>query len=278
MRIPFTKAHGAGNDFLLTWAHEAPATGQAAVARAICARHTGVGADGWILVSPPPRGAGWDGEIRLFNADGSAAEISGNGTRCAAAFLLSAGLETAVVRVRTGAGVRELRLLERNELRFRFEMAMGRPACNPEEAAIRLELGDTAVDATIVDVGNPQCAVFVESLDFDWRRLGAALESHPRFPNRTNVSFVRVADRRTLEVRFWERGVGETMSSGTGATGAFWAAFLRGRVESPVTVLTPGGRLELRLDDQVYLAGPARIVAGGEYYFELEEKEGSESR
>ncbi len=278
MRIPFTKAHGAGNDFLLTWAHEAPATNQAAAARAICARHTGVGADGWILVSPPPRGAGWDGEIRLFNADGSAAEISGNGTRCAAAFLLSAGLETPAVRIRTGAGVRELRLLERNELRFRFEMAMGRPACKPGEAAIRLELGDTAVDATIVDVGNPQCAVFVESLDFDWRHLGASLESHPRFPHRTNVSFVRVVDRHTLDVRFWERGVGETMSSGTGATGAFWAAFLRGRVESCVTVLTPGGRLELRFDDQVYLAGPAQIVAGGEYYFELEEKEGSESR
>jgi diaminopimelate epimerase len=281
MRIPFTKAHGAGNDFLLTWAHEAPASGQPAAARAICDRHTGVGADGWILVSPPPKGARWDGEIRLFNADGSTAEISGNGTRCAAAFLLSAGLEGPMVRIRTGAGVRQLRLLERNELRFLFEMAMGRPVCNPEEAGIRLELGDTAVDATIVDVGNPQCAVFVEALDFDWRDLGAALESHPRFPNRTNVSFVRVVDRHTLEVRFWERGVGETMSSGTGATGAFWAALVRGRVERSVSVLTPGGQLDLRVDDEedeVYLAGPAQIVAGGEYYLELLEKEGSRSR
>lgn len=266
MRIPFTKAHGAGNDFLLTWSHEAPSQDQYSVARAICSRHTGVGADGWILVSPPPRGAAWDGEIRLFNADGSPAEISGNGTRCAAAFLLSAGVEAAVVRILTGAGVRELRLLERNGLRFVFEMAMGRPLCDPQDLAVPLELADARVEATVVDVGNPQCAVFVETLDFDWRLQGAAIESHPRFPARTNVSFVRVLDRHTLEVRFWERGVGETMSSGTGATGAVWAAFLRSLVESPVTVVTPGGRLQLRWDDQVYLAGPAEIVAGGEYY------------
>ncbi|MCS6952472.1 MAG: diaminopimelate epimerase [Bryobacterales bacterium] len=266
MRIPFTKAHGAGNDFLLTWSHEAPSEDQPAVARAICSRHTGVGADGWILVSPPPKDAAWHGEIRLYNADGSRAEFSGNGTRCAAAFLLSAGVEAELVRVRTGAGLRELRLLERDGLRFVFEIGMGRPVCGASDLRASLELADTTVEATIVDVGNPQCAVFVEQFDFDWRRLGAALEAHPRFPHRTNVSFVRVADRHTLEIRFWERGVGETMSSGTGATGAAWAAHLRGLVETPVAVLTPGGRLELRWDEQVYLAGPAEIVAGGEYY------------
>src|SRR5574341_1121313 len=113
MRIPFTKAHGARNDFVLTWASEAPAANLPRAARAICDRHTGVGADGWMLVSPPPPASGYDGEIKLFNADGSKAEISGNGTRCAAAFLIEAGLDERVVRLRTGAGMRELRLIER---------------------------------------------------------------------------------------------------------------------------------------------------------------------
>ena len=122
-------------------------------------------------------------------------------------------------------------------------------------------------DATVLNVGNPQCAVFVENFDFDWRDLGARIESHKRFPNRTNVSFVRVLDRHTIETRFFERGAGETMSSGTGSTGAAAAAAARGLVESPVTVQTPAGPLTLRWEDSdILLAGPAEIVARGEFY------------
>ena len=269
-RIPFTKAHGAKNDFLLTWAGDAPPGGLAAAARAICGRHTGVGADGWLLVSPGKAGE-CDGAIRLFNSDGSEAEISGNGTRCAAAFLIDAGVAAGPeVTVATGAGLKLLRLLERQGLRFLFEMNMGRPRCQPEQIRHRLTVGGEALEATILDVGNPQCAVEVADFDFDWRALGARLERHEEFPNRTNVSFFRRLDEHSIETRFYERGAGETMSSGTGSTGAAAAAILKGAAVSPVRVHTPAGIMDVRWDGEVWLTGPAEIVAGGEFYLETD--------
>lgn len=271
MRIPFTKAHGAKNDFLLTWAYQAPREALPAVARAICDRHTGVGADGWLLVKPAcPEAPGCDASIRLFNADGSEAEISGNGTRCAAAFLLDAGLAQEEVCILTGAGRKHLRLVQRRELEFVFEMNMGWPACRADQGRVALPLAGGPREVTIVDVGNPQCVLFVEEFPPLWQALAAQIEAHPFFPRRTNVSLVRPVDRHTLEVRFWERGVGETMSSGTGSTGAFAAAVLRGLAESPVQVRTPAGPLELRWEDEIWLTGPAEIVAGGEFYLDLD--------
>jgi len=124
-------------------------------------------------------------------------------------------------------------------------------------------------ECVILNVGNPQCAVFNGDFDFDWKKLGADLERHPRFPHRTNVSFIRVVDEHTLDVRFFERGAGETMSSGTGSTGAVAAALARGLVRSPVRVLTPAGPLELRLEnDDLYLQGPAEIVAEGQFFYD----------
>jgi diaminopimelate epimerase len=261
MNIPFTKAHGARNDFLLTWRDQLPAAFDAASAAvAICDRHTGAGADGWLLVSGS---ASADGAIELWNSDGSRSEISGNGTRCAAAFLIEAGRAAENVRIMTGAGVKHLRLLDRAGRRFSFEMNMG--SATIEE--IRATVLDH--DATILNVGNPQCAVFVGDFDLDWRTLGAAIERHSRFPNRTNVSFIRAVDEHSIDVRFFERGAGETMSSGTGSTGAAAAAFARGLVKSPVRVLTPAGPLDLRWEgDDILLAGPAEIVASGEVYWD----------
>ncbi|MFB3828605.1 MAG: diaminopimelate epimerase [Bryobacteraceae bacterium] len=254
--IPFTKAHGAKNDFLLTWEDDAPPGNRSELARAICDRHTGVGADGWLLVT---RG----GAITLYNSDGSMAEISGNGTRCAAAFLVRAGLATDTVTILTGAGPKELRLLERAGLAFTFEMNMGAAEVRDAHYALHSR------DVVLVWVGNPQCAVPVENFDFDWRTLGARIESDPRFPNRTNVSFLRPLDRHTLEVRFWERGAGETMSSGTGSTGAAAAAIARRMVTSPVRVLTPAGPLDIRRQgDDFFLVGPSQIVADGFFLME----------
>ncbi len=233
------------------------------MARAICDRHTGVGADGWMLIEPASA-ADHDAAIRLFNSDGSEAGISGNGTRCAAAFLIRNGLRKDEVRVRTGAGVKSLRLLERGDLRFLFEMNMGQPEFTAER--FRLPLATGARDVTLVWVGNPQCAMPVADFDFDWRALGAQIERHPQFPGRTNVSFLRARDEHTLEVRFWERGAGETMSSGTGSMGAFAAAVLRGLVDSPAHVLTPAGPLDLRWDGDIYLTGPAEIIAEGVFW------------
>ena len=265
MRIPFTKAHGAKNDFLLTWADAAPESGDlAAIARAICDRHTGVGADGWMLVSRP-RDADAEGTIQLYNSDGSVAEISGNGTRCAAALLVKHGYAAGVVRVRTGAGIKTLRLLRRRDLVFEFEMNMGRPEVR--EAQFNLRLASGLRDVTLLWVGNPQCAVPVENFDLDWRTLGAEIESHPHFPNRTNVSFVCRIDDHTVEARFYERGAGETMSSGTGSTGAAATAVSRGMAEWPVRVSTPAGPIDLREENgEVYLTGPAEIVAEGEFH------------
>jgi diaminopimelate epimerase len=267
MKIPFVKAHGARNDFLLTWRDQVPPEGSdfPVMAQALCNRYTGIGADGWLLVGGTAD-ADADGSIQLWNSDGSASEISGNGTRCAAAFLIEAGRAGDCIRIQTGAGLKHLRLLDRQGLRFFFEMNMGRAAV--EELHGQLPLGSEAGDITILNVGNPQCAVFVQNFDFDWRALGARMETHPRFPNRTNVSFVQVNDRHALDVRFFERGAGETMSSGTGSMGAAAAALARGLVESPVEVRTPAGPLMLRWEnDEILLSGPAEIVGRGEFYF-----------
>jgi len=266
MKIPFTKAHGAHNDFLLTWLGGAPEGDPSAFARAICDRHTGIGADGWMVVSPAA-GADSDGGIQLYNSDGSSAEISGNGTRCAAAFLIQHGHPSEEVRIRTGAGVKTLRLLDRRDLWFEFEMNMG----SPQIASVRFQLPLSAGprDITIVWVGNPQCAMPVDNFDFDWRALGAEIESHSYFPKRTNVSFLKPVDDHTIDVRFYERGAGETMSSGTGSTGAAAAAVARGLVQPPVRVLTPAGPIHLRFDDDVFLTGPAEILGEGEYFLPL---------
>lgn len=262
MEIPFKKAHGARNDFLLTWRDQMPsAAGDLSrLARAICDRHEGVGADGWILLSHDEDA---DAGIQLWNSDGSRSEISGNGTRCAAAVLIDEGRAGQQVRISTGAGLKHLRLLTRRGQEFLFEMNMGR--------AVVEELRSTIVaghEAVILNVGNPQCAVFADNFEFDWRALGAELERHSKFPNRTNVSFVRVIDAGTLEVRFFERGAGETMSSGTGSTGAVAAALARGLVSGPVRVLTPAGPLDLREENgELLLAGPAEIVASGLFHY-----------
>jgi len=264
VQIPFTKAHGARNDFLLTWREHLPmqAGDPANIARAICDRHSGPGADGWILIDDSNNGG--PASIELWNSDGSRSEISGNGTRCAAALLVRSGKSADDVRIATGAGVKSLRLLHRHGLCYSFEMNMG--------PAVIEDLHATLIpghECVILNVGNPQCAVFTDDFEFEWRTLGAELERHPLFPHRTNVSFIRVVDDHTLDVRFFERGAGETMSSGTGSTGAAAAALARGLVHSPVCVLTPAGPLELRVEnDDIHLVGPAEIVAEGQFYYE----------
>ncbi len=134
---------------------------------------------------------------------------------------------------------------------------------------VTLKLTGKEFEATILNVGNPQCAIFIEALPQDWRAAAVEAESHPRFPNRSNVSFVRVLDRHTIEVVFFERGAGETRSSGTGSTGAAIAAILRGQVESPVEIRTPAGTLNLRWDESVYLTGPAEFIAEGRFFLDL---------
>jgi len=263
--IPFAKLHGAENDFLLTWQNDVPPDANLPeIARRICARNTGIGADGWMLVAR-------DGSVlctRLFNSDGSEPEMSGNGTRCAAAFGLMHNIFSGdEIRIQTGAGLKVLRLLSRTGHRFLFEMDMGLPKTEELHAAIPAR--GWSFDAVILNIGNPQCAIFVEELPSDWREIAAEIERHPRFPHRTNVSFVRVSGRHTLDVVFFERGAGETRSSGTGSAGAAAAAILRGVAESPVEIRTPAGALHLRWEESMFLTGPAQFIGEGKFFLEL---------
>jgi diaminopimelate epimerase len=251
--IPFTKAHGAQNDFLLTWRADAKTTDYPAFARAICNRYTGVGADGWMLVDSDPVCA-----IELYNSDGSKPELSGNGTRCAAAFLIRAGKANETVTIRTGAGDKHLKLLRVTGPEYWFEMNMGAPQLIAEIFPLQLTTGQ--LDVTLVNVGNPQCAVPVTDFNLDWRSIGREIESHPHFPKRTNVSFIKKVDDHTIDVRFYERGAG--------STGAVAAAIARKMVTSPVRVLTPAGPLDLRYDDSIYLTGPAELTVDGVFHYE----------
>ncbi|MGI8961728.1 MAG: diaminopimelate epimerase [Bryobacteraceae bacterium] len=264
IEIPFTKLHGAENDFLLTWRDKAPQAGLPEIARRICMRTTGIGADGWMLVWLQDAGL----VTRLFNSDGGEAELSGNGTRCAAAFgLLKGVVSPPHIPVATGAGKKDLQLLAERANEFLFEMNMGLPRV--EELHATLHLAGSKFDATILNVGNPQCAVFVEQFPQNWRAAAQEAERHERFPQRSNISFVRVLDRHSIQAVFFERGAGETRSSGTGSTGAAAAAILRKVVESPVEIRTPAGSLSLRWDDAVYLTGPAERIAEGRFFLDL---------
>jgi diaminopimelate epimerase len=276
MNIPFTKAHGARNDFLLTWQPDLPAVADLNhLAIAICDRNTGIGADGWLLCShpdsatPPPARA-CDIRIRLFNAaDGGEVELSGNGTRCAAAWALSRGLaQGPEVKILTGAGPKSMTLLDHNGNHYNFRMNMGLPAYEANEVDTTIDADGKQYSCTILNVGNPQCAVIVDHFDFDWPHIGALLERHPRFPQRSNISFVKRIDNNTIDVRFFERGVGVTNSSGTGSTGAMAASVLRKLVQSPTAVNTPAGALQLSWEDSIYLVGPAELTAEGNFFYQ----------
>jgi diaminopimelate epimerase len=260
IKIPFSKLHGAENDFLLTWSDEAPGENRPEIARRICSRYTGIGADGWMVVSRSAEGV----STQLYNSDGSEPELSGNGTRCAAAFALWTGAVTGEsIAIWTPAGLKLLKLLAWKDTCFRFEMDMGQPQYRPEDLKTQLRLESDVLDVTILNVGNPQCAVFVEAIPHNWRTSAVLIEANKRFPEHTNVSFVRVIDEHNIETVFFERGAGETRSSGTGSTGAALASILRKRTKSPVIVHTPAGELTLRWENSVYLTGPAEFIGEG---------------
>lgn len=265
IEIPFTKLHGAENDFLLTWSHpEHAAVDLSQLARHICNRNTGIGADGWMLVQRAQGGL----RTRLFNSDGSEPEISGNGTRCAAAFALVEGAaDPPDVLITTAAGPKRLHLITHQNNHYLFEMDMGQP--KTEKLREALHLAGACFDVSILNVGNPQCAIFVDRFPANWLAVACQAEQHARFPQRTNVSFVHPLDRHTLEVLFFERGAGETRSSGTGSTGAAVAAILRNVADSPVEIKTPAGSLHIRWDESVFLTGPADVIGEGRFFLEL---------
>jgi diaminopimelate epimerase len=256
--VPFVKANACGNDFLIIDGMHAPAD-LAGFSRRICDRHRGVGADGveWLF---PAQDA--DVRARLFNADGSEAEISGNGTRCVATYFCSERAREAVT-IRTGAGIKNCTLISRNETQYEFEIAMGDPQVG-DEFPIKLAFGE--VRGIPVSVGNPHYVVFVNEFGPGWQAEAAEIGRHHDFKYGINVEFVIGKDKGNIEARFFERGVGETQSSGTGSCASAVAAIAAKHAQSPIRVQTLGGVQTVRWEDQVFLRGPAQLVCRGEFF------------
>ena len=263
--IPFVKASACGNDFLLIEGAVAPAD-VASFTRRICDRHQGVGADGveWMF---PHFSA--DVEVRLINADGSSAEISGNGTRCVAA-QFCATLAKERISILTGAGTKICALTKHTDGEFEFEMEMG-PAVVEEELSVKL--GHGSVSGTRVSVGNPHFVIFVRELPADWQAQAAEIQRSSHFPHGVNVEFVTAAAgaknnlKHDVKAVFFERGAGETLSSGTGSCAVAMAAIAAGRAQSPVKVHAPGGVQTVRQEgNNVFLRGSARLVCRGEFF------------
>ena len=272
--LPYVKTQGLGNDFILVEANFADGRDPHALARRICDRRLGVGADGLILWQP----AAGTVKLRIVNSDGSEAECSGNGLRCMAAYLCDAGRATdGEVRLETVSGVYTLR--QDGE---RYAADMGQPELKPERIPFRTETPvDRVVDHPLVvdgqtvrvsacATGNPHCSLFVDAIDSNIvNTLGPQLENHPAFPNKTNVEFIHVLNRNEIEVAFWERGAGRTPASGTGSCGATVASFLNDRTGRTVTVHAENGILDVEWrsgDNRLNLISTASVVAEGRYF------------
>ena len=261
-----TKAHAYGNDFLLV---AEGATGLGAVGddlarmvRGLCDRHAGIGADGLIVFTERARGA----TMRLFNADGGGSELSGNGLRCLAALVarrqrLEPG---ATIDVDTGAGPKTLELLGHEGVRYTFCAALGPPE---ELREVAIAVGGESLTASVLRLGNPQCVVLGSLPDSPrFNQLGPALANHPMFPAGTNVEFAQVEAPDRVRILIWERGVGPTTSSGTGASASAVAAAAHGGAARAMDIIAPGGtqHVEWR-DDSVYLTGWAELVLEGDW-------------
>jgi diaminopimelate epimerase len=258
--ISVVKGHAYGNDFLLVPESELRNRDPEALARTMCSRQHGIGADGLMLYSLEPSGA----RMRLFNADGSRSEVSGNGVRCLAALVVRQRPGTTVITVETAAGPRVLTLQDQSDGTLTFRAWMGVPA---DLRRIELQAAGERIEVVALSVGNPQCVVLDEELsEARLHKIGPAIEHHPEFPDRTNVSFAKVEASNRVRILIWERGVGATPASGTGACGAAVAAAALGHAARDMEVVSPGGSQRVEwLEDGIYLTGWAKLVLEGRW-------------
>lgn len=278
----FTKMQGTGNDFILVEAAGLERDWRK-LAETMCDRHFGVGADGLILVLPSTRA---DIRMRIFNADGSEAEMCGNGIRCLAKYIVHRGMakpETKNLAVETLAGIRKIKMQHEGKTLRGSQVSMGAPKFRPEEIPVTLPpdkakapildyplvVDGRRLSLSFVSMGNPHAVFFIKEgvADFPLRELGPKVEKHKMFPNRINFEVARVVNRRLIEARVWERGAGETLACGTGACAIAVAAQLHGYVDKQVDIMLPGGTLHMEWDGagEVLLSGPAGIVFSGEW-------------
>ena len=282
--MKFTKMQGLGNDYVYVNCLKETIADPPALAKKISDRHFGVGSDGLIMINPSDKA---DFEMEMYNADGSRAEMCGNGIRCVAKYVYDYGLtDKTRISVETLAGIKYLDLTVENGKVSLVRVDMGRPILDPENIPVQAE-GRRVVDEpltvdgkeyrmTCVSMGNPHAVIFVDQdvRELPLEQIGPSFESHERFPKRINTEFARVLDRRTVEMRVWERGSGETLACGTGTCATAVACVLNGLTEDEITVHLLGGDLYIKWDrekDTVYMTGPAETVFDGEW---PEEKNG----
>jgi diaminopimelate epimerase len=272
--IGYTKAHACGNDFLIVTEEDATGCNWADLARRLCSRNTGIGADGVEFFAwTGPR----SGRIWLNNADGSIAELSGNGTRCVAAWMAHTLKSTPgdILEVATDAGPRMClinSIQTANGFTVEVTTGMGVPAFSPRTVEIEEE---TRIVGIEVYTGNPHFVIFVDNPDFEvagrsWQSIGREICGHPDFPHQTNVEFVNVLSPELIDIRIFERGVGPTTSSGTGTSASATAARSFMSCLSPLTVLAPGGTQIVEWEGpgvELRLTGPASLIAHGEAYY-----------
>lgn len=276
--MKFTKMHGIGNDYVYVNGFEEQIDQPADIARAVSDRHFGVGSDGLILILPSTRA---DFRMRMFNADGSEAQMCGNGIRCLAKYVYDHGLTTRTTfQVETLAGILELQLFPKSGVVEQVRVNMGEPRLERAQIPMHgpagrvlqepLVVHGQTFEVTAVSMGNPHCVVFVDDPQtFEVASWGPHFEHHPAFPEGVNTEFVRVIDAQTFSMRVWERGSGETLACGTGASAVAVACHLTGRTGRRVTGHLLGGSLELEwsaTDNHVYMTGPAVEVFQGEWH------------
>lgn len=274
--MKFTKMHGIGNDYVYVNCFEESVKNPAEVSKFVSDRHFGIGSDGLILISPS---AIADFRMNIYNADGSQAEMCGNGIRCVAKYVYDYGLtDKTEISVETLAGIKYLRLQVENGKVANVEVNMGAPILEPKEIPVAVEespVVNVPVEVkgkiyhmTCVSMGNPHAIIFMNNVkDLDIAAIGPYFENHTVFPKRTNTEFVEVLDRNTVNMRVWERGSDETLACGTGACATTVACILNDKTENEVTVHLLGGDLKIRWDreaNQVYMTGPAAVVFDGE--------------
>jgi diaminopimelate epimerase len=279
--ISFCKFHGFGNDYIVIEKQNIPADlSLSELARSICHRHTGAGADG-IAVVEKLENSHADFFCEIVNPDGSIAGFSGNGTRCAVAYLYYKGLwSKRHLNLEVRSGIKRYELVEEmGKGTYRFKAEIGKPRFasdevpvntdSPQDSVIdhKLMLGDVSYAISGVNVGNPVACIFVDDLEFDWRNPGKELEIHQAFPERANIVFVKPLDRENIEIRIWERGAGETSASGTCASGAAVLSAFTGRTGRRASVHSSGGTTEIewRDDDEILITGRADLAYCGEW-------------
>ena len=280
--IRFTKMHGIGNDYVYVNLLEETVNDPASLAREVSDRHFGIGADGLILIGPSDSA---DVSMRIFNADGSEAEMCGNGVRCVAKYAREHGLASGDdVRVETAAGVKPIHVFIENDVVVRARVDMGVPgllrrdipmtgALDEQCINAPLTVGGETYEITCVSMGNPHCVIFTSDVEgVSLEEDGSAIEHDvDTFPQRTNVHFVEVVSSDEVRMRTWERGSGITLACGTGASAVCVAGALTGRTGRRILAHLPGGDLELEwaADDHVFMAGPATEVFAGEWPVDL---------